>query len=573
MLEELVVQNYALIDRIVVRFGTGFNVLTGETGAGKSILIGALSLLFGVRGDPDSVRTGTEEAIVSGVVRVDGNLEAAAWLESHAIEPEDGTIIIRRVVKRAGRGSLFVQSAPVSRQDLEELTSFLFDMHGQHEHQSLLSRDNQRLLLDRYGGNEEVVTQLAKEFGEISVLRRRYEKLTNSERTQLREMDILAFAINEIQDAKLKDGEEEELESERHLLSQYEKLYSLLESFHTALADGKGGGLLHLRDARTSLEGIVSIDPELSSFSKRLEDAFFEIEDVAEEIRRYQLSLHFDPDRLEEIESRLALIHRLEKKYGSSIREVLAYAVESKEQLDGMANWQEEKERLEAEIRSREERLLASAQALSVRRSSAADRLTELVVEKLQALGMPKAVFEIQVSTRSDENGRPICGAHGIDEIELMISPNQGEPLKPLRNIGSGGELSRVMLAIKSVIAESDHIASLIFDEIDTGIGGEVGVAVGEHLKRLSEHKQVLCITHLASIAACADNHVKVEKYVKEERTYTGVQTVEGPERVREIARMLAGDSAGDVSLQHAEDLLQRYSLTAPKRSTGVESG
>lgn len=573
MLEELVVQNFALIDRVVVRFGAGFNVLTGETGAGKSILIGALSLLFGVKGDADAVRTGTEEAVVSGVVRVEGTDEALAWLKTHAIEPEDGAVIIRRVVKRAGRGSLFVQSTPVTRQDLEELTSYLFDMHGQHEHQSLLSRDNQRLLLDRYGGNEEVAAHVAREHAELSVLKNRYEKLVKSERTQLREMDILSFAINEIQEAKLKEGEEEELEAERHLLSQYEKLYALLDSFHTALAEGKGGGLLHLRDARTSLEGIVSIDPELSSFSKRLEDAFFEIEDVAEEVRRYQLSLHFDPDRLEEIESRLALIHRLEKKYGSSIREVLAYAVESKEQFDGMANWQEEKDRLEGEIRSREGHLLESAQALSARRTSAADGLTALVEQKLHTLGMPKAVFRIEVNKRLDDKGEPVCGAHGIDEVELMISPNQGEPLKPLRNIGSGGELSRVMLAIKSVIAESDHIASLIFDEIDTGIGGEVGVAIGEHLQRLSERKQVLCITHLASIAACADNHIKVEKYVKGERTYTGVQIVAGQERVREIARMLAGDSADGVSLQHAEDLLKRYSLETPRRSTGVSSG
>ncbi|HUZ18494.1 MAG TPA: DNA repair protein RecN [Spirochaetia bacterium] len=567
MLEEIVVQNYALIDRITVHFGKGLNVLTGETGAGKSILIGALSLLFGAKGEADAVRTGAEEAVVSGVVRADANGEALSWLKLHDIAPEEGTVIIRRVLKRAGRGSLFIQSTPVTRQDLEELTSFLFDMHGQHEHQSLLNRENQRLLLDRYGGTEERAGELASMFAAVTALKRRYEKLVSSERSQLREMDLLSFAINEIDGAALREGEEEELETERTILSQYEKMYTLLDTIHEKTADSKGGSLSLLRDARTAMDGIVVINPELSNLAKRLEDAFFEIEDVSEEVRRYQLSVQFSPDRLEEAESRLALIHRLEKKYGGTVREVLAYAAESKEQLASVENWQEDKSRLETEIAAGEKRLLAAAEALSKLRKSAAEGLTKLVSEKLLALGMPKARYVVDVSPRTNENGKVACGSSGIDQIEFMISPNTGEPLKPLRAIASGGELSRIMLAIKSVISETDHIGSLIFDEIDTGIGGEVGVAVGEHLRGLSEHKQVLCITHLASIAVCADNHIKVEKYVKGERTYTGVQQVTGPERVREVARMLAGDSADDVSLQHAEDLLKRYSPEATRRA------
>ena len=558
MLEELVVQNYALIDKASVKFGPGLNVLSGETGAGKSILIGALSLLLGVKGDSGSVRTGTEEAVVSGIIQVDGNPGALEWLSEHGVEPEDGGIIIRRVLKHSGRGSIFVQSVPVTRQDLDSLTGFLFDMHGQHEHQSLLSRDSQRVLLDRYGGNEDEAARYGAEYQELMARKRRFEKLETSEKSQLREMDILSFAINEIETAGLIPGEEEELEKERSIVSQHEKLYNYLDEIHQKSSESRTGALSLLRDARGAMESIAAIDGDLTPLSKRLEDAFFEIEDVVEELRRYQLTVHFRPDRLEEIENRLAQIHRLEKKYGESIEEVLKFAEESKEQLDTMENWQEDKEKLLEDIAERERLVLAAATQLSEKRRTAAEQLTRLVADKLDALGMPKAVFEVEVTPVSDEDHAP--GPHGIDRIEFTISPNKGEPLKPLRSIASGGELSRIMLAIKSVIAETDRISSLIFDEIDTGIGGEVGRSVGEHLKELSSGKQVLCITHLASIAVYADNHLKVEKYVEGERTFTGVATVSGEDRVREIARMLAGDSAGEVSLTHAEDLLKRYS-------------
>lgn len=560
MLEELVVQNYALIDKATVEFGPGFNVLTGETGAGKSILIGALSLLLGVKGDGGSVRTGAEEAVVSGIIHVEGNSAVLEWLSAHGVEPEDGAIIIRRVLKRTGRGSIFVQSVPVTRQDLDNLTGFLFDMHGQHEHQSLLSGDNQRLLLDRYSETEEGALRYGEEFRELGARKRHFEKLETSEKSLLREMDILSFAINEIEGAELQPGEEEELERERTIVSQYEKLYTYLDEIHHKAAESRTGALSLLRDVRGAMESIAMIDAELAPLSKRLDDAFFEMEDVVEELRRYQVAVHFRPERLEEIENRLALIHRLEKKYGETIEEVLKFTADSKEQLDSMGNRQEDKENLLKDIAEREKRISQTAVLLSSQRKVSAERLTQLVGEKLHALGMPKALFKVDVSQPANEGEEPIPGPHGIDRVEFTVSPNTGEPRKPLRSIASGGELSRIMLAIKSVIAETDRISSLIFDEIDTGIGGEVARSVGQHLQDLSGEKQVLCITHLASIAVYADNHIKVEKYVEAERTFTGVTTVSGDDRVREIARMLAGDSAGEVSLTHAEDLLRRYS-------------
>jgi len=281
MLEELTVQNYALIDRVTVKFGRGFNVLTGETGAGKSILIGALGLLLGAKGEPEAIRTGAEEAVVTGVVQVGANPQALSWLKEHAIEPEEGTIIIRRVMKRSGRGSLFIQSTPATRADLESLTGFLFDVHGQHEHQSLLDSENQRMLLDRFGGTEPLDVKLYEDFQALTTVKKRYEKMLASERTQLREMDILSFAVKEIEEAQLRAGEEEELEQEKLILSQHERLFTLLESFYENTAESKGGSLSTLREARAAMEGIISINPELASFAKRLEDAFFEVEDVA----------------------------------------------------------------------------------------------------------------------------------------------------------------------------------------------------------------------------------------------------------------------------------------------------
>ncbi len=559
MLEELTVQNFALIDRLTIRFGAGFSALTGETGAGKSILIGALSMLLGAKSEVDSIRTGAEEAVVAGVVRVDGNGEAAAWLDAHGIAAEDDAVIIRRVLKRNGRGSLFIQSTPVTRADLGELTSHLFDLHGQHEHQSLLSSEIQRMLLDRYGATEGMAAKLFEDFQELSTLKKRYEKMVASERSQLREMDMLQFAVKEIEEARLEAGEEEEIEQERRILSQHEKLFTLLESFYESAAEGKSGALSLLREARSAMDGIVAINPELSSQAKRLEDAFFEIEDVAEEVRRYQLSVKFSPERLEECESRLALIHRLEKKYGESVEAVVRYAQESRQQLEGMETWQDDKEKLLKQIAEIEKRVLQAAQELSGRRKEAAARLTAMVQERLRALGMPKAIFTVEMKRRLSDDGKPTCGPYGIDQIELVISANAGEPPKSLRAIASGGELSRIMLAIKSVIAEKDHIGTLIFDEIDTGIGGEVALAVGEQLHLLSVHKQVLCITHLATIAVRADNQLQVKKYVRDERTYTGVELVRGAERVKEIARMLAGDSVGETSLAHAQEMLRKY--------------
>ncbi|RKX77395.1 MAG: DNA repair protein RecN, partial [Spirochaetes bacterium] len=388
---------------------------------------------------------------------------------------------------------------------------------------------------------------------------KRYEEAASAERERLREMDILSYSIKEIDEANLKENEEEELEKERKILMEGERLFGLLDTVYESISESRGGALAQLREARSALEGVASINPEFSEHLKRIEESFFEIEDVVESVRKYRLEVDFSPERLEECERRLVTIRALEKKYGDSIKEVLSYRWDAEERLKCLGNWEEEKEKLEMEIQRLERRVFSLAGELSRGRKLAATDLEKNIQEKLKDLGMAKPVFKVEIKRRESEKGKPKCNQYGIDWIEFTISPNVGEPPKPLREIASGGEISRIMLAIKSVLAESDRIKSLIFDEIDVGIGGEVAVSVGEHLKKLSLHKQVLCITHLASIAVRADKHIKVEKSILNGRTITSVCPVDGRMRVEEIARMLSGDRRGEASLTHAEELLKRY--------------
>ena len=559
MLDELAIQNYALIDRLTVRFADGMNVLSGETGAGKSILVGSLSLLRGARGDTGAIRSGTEEARVAGTFRIDANRDAQEWLVQHGIEGDDDTLIIRRTVKRSGRGAIYVQSTPVTRRELAELASLVFDIHGQHEHQSLLSEESHRAVLDRFGGLESTALELRSQYAELTALRKRFEQMESGERRRQRETDILQYAIAEIEEAALRAGEEETLESERRLMSQHEKLFAGLDELYDALAENRGGALSLLRNARAAMDSVASIDDRLTDAGRRLEDLFFELEDVAEIVRDHRNTIEFSPERLDQVEHRIALIHRLEKKYGDTIEDVLAYCAEAKAQVEGFETWEEDRDRLRAQIKQREQAVLTLAGELSARRTAAAAQLSQRVLERVRVLGMPKTRFVVSVEPRQGEHGRPICGPHGIDAIGFRISPNPGEPLKPLSEIASGGELSRVMLAVKSTLAADDQVGCMVFDEIDAGIGGEVAVAVGEHLYRLARKRQILCITHLASIAARADNHIRVHKTERNGRTLTEAAPVTGEGRVDEIARMLAGDRTGSASRNHAVELLRKH--------------
>ena len=559
MLEELVVQNYALIDRLQVRFSPGLNILTGETGAGKSILIGALGLILGLKADTGAIRAGTEEIDVSGIVKLDNDPDVQTWMEEKGIAAENNSIIIRRVVKKNGKGTIYVQSTPFTLTALRELTGMLFDLHGQHEHQSLLSPENHRRLLDHYGNITAEVTAFSALYTRLLKVREEHAALIAEQRERVRKVELLEYAVQEIEDAKLKVGEEEQLRQEQNLLANHERLIHLVEDVYGATAESRGGALGNLRQARGLLAEIVKIDSHLNDSNRQLETVFFELEDFVENLGRYKGSINFDPARLEKIEERLDLIKRLEKKYGGTIEEVLAHLEESRRALEGIQNSDATQKKLEEQITGLEKELKARAANITHLRKQAAGGLQEKIVGELKQLGMPKVRFQVQIEDRTSDSGKVLYAGTGKDQVEFMIAPNLGEPFKKLVQIASGGELSRIMLAIKTVLAESDHINSLIFDEVDAGIGGEVAIAVGERLKGLAKSKQVLCITHLATIAVQADNQIKVEKITQADRTVTRVSSVTGPEQQEEIARMLAGDRTGDTSLKHAQELLQKY--------------
>lgn len=560
MLEELNVLNYALIEKVNLRFGKGLNVLSGETGAGKSILIGALGLLLGQKADISIIRTGTDEVFVSGILNISKNPEAMEWIKNHGISSEDGSIIIRRVVKRAGRGSIIIGSVPVTIAELKEFSTLLFDLHGQHEHQSLLKVENHRVLLDRYGNTEELCSRVAEIYTKLTEYKKQYESSVASERERLREIDLLKFAIKEIEEADLKTGEEEELENEHRILANHEKLFRLLENVYLNTSESRGGALSNLRICKNDMDELIQIDPKLAQFDNQFKDAFYEIEDFAENIREYKDSVEYDPERLTIVEERISKLRNLKKKYGDSIKEILDYCNTSKDTLLMYENWTDEKKKLEKNIEKLQQELDKDAGVLSEQRSKAALTLQKKVEEELSNLGMEKVKFRVLVRKRADND----ITKYGMDNIEFVISTNPGEPFKRLRKIASGGELSRVMLAVKSILAQSDNINVLIFDEVDAGIGGEVAVAVGNKLKKLSIVKQIFCITHLATIAVYADNHFKVEKNVKDGRTLTYVERIKGDSVKREISRMLSGDKNNETALKHAEELLKKY------RSTGL---
>jgi len=579
MLEELSVRNYALIDHIALSFKPGFNALSGETGAGKSIIVGSLAFLMGGKADADLVRSGSDEASVSAVVSIrPESAEARGWLESRDIECEDDCVIVRRSVKASGRISTFIQNAPVTRSDLADFMSLLFDLHGQRDHGSLLRKESHRVYLDRFAGISEEVAAYGRIFAELAEKRRMLEASARGESDREARLELLRHAVDEISAADPKAGELRELEREAQALGDFERLASHVAGAADFLFDGEESLLSLARHARSSLEAAAAIDSSLAELSARLEGLYYEAEDVAGEFRAYRDGLSHDPERQRLVDERLALLYRLRKKYaGAASAEaadpLLAYRAAAEAEIEALACGEENRGALKAEISALEREVALSAAAIRQKRHAAAPALESKITRALRNLGMESARFSPAVTAKT-RDGTNVYGSWGADDVEFLISANPGEPLKELSRVASGGELSRVMLAIKSVgaaaeegggdpavnspVAAADSIETMIFDEIDAGIGGEVALAVGEYLERIGRTRQIFCVTHLASIAVRAGNHFKVEKRAEGGRTFTRVVPLDERGRRKEIARMLAGDS-GEAALAHADDLIAKY--------------
>jgi len=587
MIEELSVRNFALIDSLTLPLEDGFTVLTGETGAGKSIIVGSLSFLLGGKADSEVIRSGSDEASVSAIVSVGGkNRDALEWLRQRDIETDDSRLVVRRSVKSSGRNSIYIQNVPVTKNDLVEFMGLLFDLHGQHSHESLLRKETHRVYLDGFSGLDDEVQAFNRVFTALAEKRKSLEALNRSEEDRGRRLELLAFGVEEITKAAPKNGEIKELEAETQRLGDFEKLSLHVNTAASALFDDDVSLLSLTRRLRAALESAVSIDNSLSPVLKRLEDLYYEAEDLAAEFRDYRGRLSYDPARLEEAEERLSLLYKLKKKYKpgrppesgdrplSDEEGILAYKAEAAAEIENLSGAAENREKLKAEIGRLEKDIAARASKLSEKRKKGAGRLSAGITEILSKLGMPNAVFSTQV--RQKPGTGLVCGPWGADDVEFLISANTGEPSKELARIASGGELSRVMLAIKTILCGTDAGAghgsaeTLVFDEIDTGIGGEVALSVGEYLSRIGKGKQIFCVTHLATIAVRADNHLLVQKRViagsagadgrEVERTVTNVSLLKKRERRQEIARMLAGDS-GSAALAHADELLEKYGV------------
>jgi DNA repair protein RecN (Recombination protein N) len=553
MLLELIVENYAVVEQARIRFHEGLNVLTGETGSGKSIVVDSLALLLGGRASGEMVRSGQARARVSGIFSLEAKPEIAALLGEAGLELEGAELIVEREVIASGKSRAFVANRPVTTAFLRQLAPWLGDIHGQNEQQLLFTAPAQRQLLDEHARAEELRTQVAKAFAEWRDLGEKIEQLTKSEQEKLRLLDLWTFQRKEIETVQPRTGEDGELEAERKILQNMSKLQEHAGAGFALLYESPDSATTQLRQALKRLDELARIDASLSDTLASLKQAALQVDEAAYVLRDYLGRLEGDPARLEDVESRLEALDRLKRKYGRTLEEVLAFREDVAKRIDEVENASEHRAQLEKQRHEAAERYEKLAGDLSRKRSAAANGLSKQVESELKSLMMAGTQFQIMVRQGP-------WTAAGIDEIAFLVSPNRGEEPKPMEKVASGGELSRLALALKTAVGDAGQqhdISTLVFDEVDAGVGGAAAAAVGKRLKSLSRNNQVICVTHLAQIAGFADHHFSVAKREKKGRVTTEVEELARPERAREIGRMLSGEHITPEALKQAEQLMQ----------------
>ncbi len=544
MLEHLSVRNYVLIDHLDIDFHSGFTVLTGETGSGKTIMLGALSLLLGAKADRNDVRFGENSAEITGLFSVSSKA-VFDWADEHGIEIEDNEILIRRLIKATGKGAYTVNGSPVTVKEGEELGHMLVDVSSQHSHQSLLRNDVLRSILDKFSSLEKEKDSYTESYKALRSIENEIKELGERVRRSREEADYMRFSLGELEKADLREGEEEELKKEVEIMGSSE---FLKENLSAAISEMKSASA-SLGEALDAVRKASKKDDRLAAEADRTESIGIEADDIMLSLRGYFESIDYSESELEEKNSRLMVLQRIRRKYGGSIEEAIRRRDEYRLKLEESENSEEILESLRKKRNTAYEDAVGRAEKLLSERKRGALRLSHKIEEMLHLLGMKAAIFEIR--TERTETLNP----DGMDRISFLIAPNKGEKLSPIENTASGGELSRIMLALKVTVNASGD-ASMLFDEIDTGSGGTVANAVGEEMKKLAEREQVIAITHLAQIASRASSHYLVEKEEKNGRTMTRIRCVEGEERVKEIARLLSGETS-DLSLEHARMLLK----------------
>ena len=561
MLQELHINNFSIIDDASVQFGIGFNVITGETGAGKSIIINALSLSLGERAASECVRSGEKEALVESLFEISPKKFSKSVNE--AIKDlgvsTDEILILKRIISSQGKNRAYINSSMANVQTLTDISRNIIDIHGQYEHQSLLTPENQLDLLDMFGGLNKDRDHVGKLYASLSSFKTRIKSLEQKDRERAQRLDILNYQINEIESAGLRQDEEAELVEEEKVLGNAGHLAELANRSYELLYSSDNASLEAISAIIEDLRKISEIDSRAKETLKSAEDALPLLEETYYFLRDYKDSLDFNPARLEQIQQRLELIKTLEKKYGASINEILDYREKSLIELEELQHSEETIEALKSELTEMRKSFTDKVTTLSKKRKDIAGKVESAVVKQLAELSMPDTRFVISITQLHGDDTLDGFQANqtGIDNVEFFISPNIGEELKPLAKIVSGGELSRIMLALKGIMAKGDKIPILVFDEIDAGIGGKTAETVGKKLKALSKNHQVICITHLPQIASYADRHLKIEKTVAKKRTVVTIKQLDKNNRTEEIARMLSGEIT-DLSLKHSRELLKR---------------
>lgn len=554
MLSLLHIENIALIDQADISFGSGFNVLTGETGAGKSIIIDAISAVLGERTSRDLIRTGEKSALVTALFR---DLPSLPWFQETGIGPdENGELLISRRIQGDGKNICRVGGVPCTVVQLRTLGSQLIDIHGQHDGQQLLDESCHLAYLDSFGELEPALSAYREEYAKLDALRKQIASLQMDETEKARRLDILQFQIDELESAHLRLGEEEELDERKAMLRSADQLVAAVEGAYHALfgTDSQDGAASLLAEAEGNLSRVSNLSADLSQLSENLAALRYGTEDAAERLRDLKNSFDFSPKELDQVEDRLDHLHRLKKKYGATVRDMLDYLNKIRQELDQIELSDDLLIKLKKQRKAQLTMTRTLAETLSAQRKAAAERLKARIEEELRQLDMTKVRFQTEFSPKPGKLG---LDDTGMDEVRFLMSANVGENLKPIAKVASGGELSRIMLALKNVLAENDNICTLIFDEVDTGVSGRAAGKVAEKMSRLSLTCQVLCVTHLAQIAAMSDYHYSVHKEEKNGRTYTCVETLDRPGRRAELARLTGGAHQSEAILKGAEELLK----------------
>ena len=565
MLKELRIKNYAIIDELSIDFKAGLNILTGETGAGKSIIIESLGLILGERASDESIRSGEDSASVEAVYDISRVKNIKEKLSESGIETENNELIIRRQISRSGKNRSYINNSAVNLSLLKDIGDMLVDIHGQHEHQTLLHPENHSIVLDLFGNILPLREKCRENYSNLQNLQREVNELINKERERVQKIDLLNFQKEEIDKAELNTDEDEELKREKNLTQNAERLHRYATESYDILYSSEGSVTEKLNTVITAIGELSRIDSSTEKILNDGREVLFQIEDLASRIRDYSDKIEFNPNRLSEIDDRLAEITALKRKYGANIEDILNYRKKIDEDLEILSKSQERMDRLTTEIEKLKKEMEDTLMKLAREREKASDRFESMIEKELKELKMEKVRFKVEFFYEEDDSsfikykGKPVkFFPEGIGKIEFFFSPNIGEDLKPLSKIASGGELSRVMLSIKNILTNKDSIPVLIFDEVDAGIGGGVAEVVGEKLKKVSKGRQVFCITHLPQIASRADTHFQIAKKTSNGRTITSIKELKGEERVEEIARMAGGKIITDTVRRHAEEMIMK---------------